>query len=160
MQAPSRTISWPIVFISLGILVVALGLCAACLSLSIAFDTEVPSSTSQSYLFCFVLIALPMIVSGAASLWYGVRQRAQEKAKQLQRFILDLASKNNGAVTATELALHSTMPLDQAQDYLDTLAARGVCRMELAENGTTCFVFEHPGSLNDGGGSGGAKTHE
>jgi predicted transcriptional regulator len=151
MQATSRSFSWPIFFVTLGVLVVAAGLCASCLSLSIALDTsgDIERSAAQSYLLCFFFLALPMTASGIASILFGVRQRRHEKEQRLHNFILDLAAKNDGVVTATELALHSTLPLNQAQDYLDQLAARGICQMELTENGTTCFVFEHRRALDN-----------
>lgn len=36
----------------------------------------------------------------------------------------------------------SERPNDGAQDYLEDLASRGICRMDMDEYGTTCFVFE------------------
>ena len=125
-----------------GILLVGLGLCTACMALSLYFDpAEGREPYEASWLFCFIFLAVPMIIAGIASGLYAIRRRREEKEQQLQSLVLELASKHDGSVRAVELALNSPLSLDGAQDYLDDLAARGICRMEIDEDGTTYFVF-------------------
>ena len=65
-----------------------------------------------------------------------------EAPLSIDNIVLELALQDYGRVRATELALESSLSLDGAQDYLEDLASRGICRMDMDEHGTTCFVFE------------------
>lgn len=126
-----------------GVVLLVLGLCTSCLSLSIFFNpAEGNEPYEATWLFCFIFLALPMLAAGVGSALYAIRRRREEKEQTLQNLVLELALQDDGRVRATELALQSPLSLDGAQDYLEDLASRGICRMDMDEHGTTCFVFE------------------
>jgi predicted transcriptional regulator len=137
-----RSFPWPLVLAAAGLLLVTSGLCVSCVALSI-FADETTAGDRTSWLFCFVLFGIPMVAGGIAAVAYSWRLRRQERERSLHRLVLELAERQGGYIRATDLALHSSLPLDAAQDYLDGLATRGICRMEMAPDGSTFFVFEH-----------------
>ena len=125
-----------------GVVLIVLGLCTACMALSIYFNpAEGNEPYEATWLFCFIFLALPMMAAGVGSAVYARRRRREEKEQTLQNLVLELALQHDGSVRATELALQSALSLDGAQDYLENLASRGICRMEIDEDGTTYFVF-------------------
>lgn len=125
-----------------GVVLIVLSLCTACMSLSIYFNpAEGNEPYEATWLFCFIFLALPMMAAGIGSAIYALRRRREEKEQTLQNLVLEIALQYDGSVRATELALQSPLSLDGAQDYLEDLASRGICRMEMDEHGTTYFVF-------------------
>ena len=125
-----------------GVVLIVLGLCTACMALSIYFNpAEGNEPYEATWLFCFIFLALPMMAGGIGSAVYALRRRREEKEQTLQNLVLEIALQDDGSVRATELALQSSLSLDSAQDYLEDLASRGICRMEMDEHGTTYFVF-------------------
>lgn len=127
----------------LGGMLVTFGLCLVFFSLGfiVAPPTTADAGDITTCLLFLAFIALPMLGSGAASLFFARRRQQQESDEAIQAAVLALAQQQNGVVTAADLALHRALPLLQAQDYLDQLAARGICRLEMTEEGETCFVF-------------------
>ena len=99
-----------------------------------------------SWLLLFAYFAVPMMLAGAGALWASWRRHRSEKRESMLHIVLELAQRHDGVVTASDLALRSTLPLDRAQDLLEDLAARGICRLEANEDETTCFVFPRPNS--------------
>jgi predicted transcriptional regulator len=126
-----------------GIIIIAFGLCSACVSLGLFFDPGEGEAPYQiPWLLSFILLALPMIAGGIAALLFAWRRHQQGQEQALQDVVLGLANAHQGIVTATKLALNSSLSLNGAQDYLDGLAGRGICRLEINQDGTTYFVFE------------------
>jgi hypothetical protein len=136
---------WPLVLVAAGLFLVTGGLCVSCVALSI-FADETLEGDRTTWLFCFVLFGIPMIAGGIAAIAYSWRLRRQGREQSLHQLVLELAERQGGYIRATDLALHSSLPLDAAQDYLDGLATRGICRMEMAPDGSTFFVFERSNS--------------
>jgi hypothetical protein len=82
------------------------------------------------------------MAAGIASLALAWRRRRQEQAQTMRNIVLDVAMQQGGSVTAQDLALHSSLSLEAAQDLLEEWAARGICRMEVDAAGFTRFWFD------------------
>jgi uncharacterized protein YcaQ len=82
------------------------------------------------------------MAAGIASFVLAWRRRRQEQAQSLRNIVLDVAMQQGGIVTAQDLALHSSLSLEAAQDLLEEWAARGICRMEVDAAGFTRFWFD------------------
>lgn len=133
---------WLWLLVLVGTMMIVLGLCVSCVSLGIVFDSSSASDGSQiSFLIFFVLFGVPLVGSGLLAFWYAWRRRRKEQAQALEETVLELSREHGGGVTAADLALVSPLPLSEAQDYLEELHARGICRAQVLDDGTTWFVF-------------------
>lgn len=144
-ERPHTPSPWWLASVAGGVLLLAMGLMLSCVSLSIHFDRGVTQGRID-WLLCFFFLALPTLLGGFLSLALAYRQRRQGQEAHLKAQVLAL-SREDGRVTAAELALRSHLSLAEAQNYLERLAARGICRMELTDEGVTCFVIEGRGPL-------------
>jgi hypothetical protein len=147
MQAPRpKPAPWSIAYTVAGVLSVLLSLCISCLALSLVLDTRArpdPDDPSpETWLLCFLCFGLPLMAAGIAALVMALRRRKQEQAQTLQNIVLDVAMQQGGSVTAQDLAFHSSLSLEAAQDLLEGWAARGICRMEVDTAGFTRFWFD------------------
>ncbi len=137
---------WSIAFAVAGVLSVLLSLCISCIALSLVLDTRArpdPDDPSpETWFLCFLCFGLPLMAAGIASLALAWRRCRQEQAQTLQSMVLDVAMQQGGSVTAQDLALHSSLSLEAAQDLLEEWAARGICRMEVDAGGFTRFWFD------------------
>jgi uncharacterized RDD family membrane protein YckC len=125
-----------------GLLLPVLFCCGAAFAADLFAPENDTYESSMALLFCFILPLGLLTLGGLAGGGWLLRQSQQEG---LQRAVLDLARANAGRVTATEVALHTSLKLEDAQHYLDGLARQGLCEMEYTENGVTCFVFKTSG---------------
>lgn len=59
----------------------------------------------------------------------------------VERIILKTAKKNRGMVTSSQVALEGDVTIDEAQKYLEKLAAKGFAEMRIRESGGIVFCF-------------------
>lgn len=68
-------------------------------------------------------------------------ERSQEdRALAVEQAILKQASRNNGVVTPTMVALSANVPLESADEALQSMAARGYAEMNIRSNGTIEYL--------------------
>ncbi|HTH13277.1 MAG TPA: hypothetical protein VMB23_02700, partial [Spirochaetia bacterium] len=58
-----------------------------------------------------------------------------------EKIVLRIAKDRGGVVTPALVALHSDLPLAEAEKLLGDLAARGYAEMRIKDNGTIDYVF-------------------
>lgn len=141
MNPPDRSTPWSLLLAVGGTSVLLLGLLTSCLSLSIFFDSgaNLADGSALTWLFCFTFIAIPLTLAGVGAIWAAWRRRANEQRRALDAQVVALARAHGGTVSASALSLASPLTFNEAQDFLEGLAARGICRMEMAESGETRF---------------------
>lgn len=61
--------------------------------------------------------------------------------ESLEHVILRTARRNGGAVTAGEVALEADVPIEEAREELDRLAARNHAEMRVRSSGVVVYVF-------------------
>jgi hypothetical protein len=64
-----------------------------------------------------------------------------EKKDSAEKTVLKIAKERSGVVTPALVALHSDLPLAEAERLLGDLAARGYAEMRIKDNGTIDYVF-------------------
>lgn len=62
------------------------------------------------------------------------KKRKATKAAQLDTVLLGIAIKNNGLITATDLALGSQLTIEEANTYLEDSHTKGLCGRRYAED--------------------------
>jgi TM2 domain-containing membrane protein YozV len=67
--------------------------------------------------------------------------RAVNAKESVERVILKTAKKNRGMVTSSQVALEGDVTIDEAQEYLEKLAAKGFAEMRIRESGGIVFCF-------------------
>jgi hypothetical protein len=60
---------------------------------------------------------------------------------QQEKEVLGLASRQRGQVRVSEVALHTSLTLDEAQSALERLAARDFCQKRSLPGGSTIYLF-------------------
>lgn len=125
--------------LALGALVVPLLLCCGAVAISALLDQTADAvATGISLLLCFVA---PLALIAASSGGGGVWLLRQGRADQLRLAVLDIAQANGGRVTASEVALHTALKIEEAAAYLDSLARQGICELHYTESGAICYLF-------------------
>lgn len=69
------------------------------------------------------------------------RERGASRERSTQRAVLELASRNRGVVTPVALALSANVAIEEADKFLQDMAARGYAEMNLRENGTIEYII-------------------
>lgn len=60
----------------------------------------------------------------------------------LEKTILTLASEQNNLLTAADVALHTTLSMEQSGEALDELRKKGYVNLKVAENGALVYEFQ------------------
>ena len=81
----------------------------------------------------------------------GPREKKITSKKDAEKAILRIAHGNSGKVSATLIAMETTLTIEEAEKYLGDLAGRGHASMNVRDNGTIEYVFN---DLLPGGESG------
>jgi predicted transcriptional regulator len=65
----------------------------------------------------------------------------KRKKTSPEQVVLQLARKNRGVVTPGEVALNSDMSMDNANEYLEKLVAKGFAEMRIRKSGSIAYCF-------------------
>lgn len=119
-------------------------------SISCFIDAAQGRDVSNSIGGGFVLLAFALgsgigALRGLGSL--GAKPGLSQDEKE--HLVLATASSSGGKLTVAELALESGLPVDEAQESLDGLAARGVAEIEVTPEGATLYSFHGLGDGSD-----------
>jgi uncharacterized membrane protein len=143
--APPPLFPWHVVLLGVGGLILTVGLCCGILTVAAALNPT-PTQAGEApmdpagWLFFLLLIVLPIVVTGVAAVWLGMRQlRFRREIAKHQR-IIQLADQL-GALTAVDVATSLGMTMSAAENLLNQLASDGICRLDMSEDGTTNYVF-------------------
>lgn len=92
----------------------------------------------------FLIIGVLPMLSGLRKVVRGiVARRAAEQARpqQLERMVLRAAKDLGGRVTVVQIASHSDLAPDEAQETLDRMCAKGYVIQDILDNGTVVYEF-------------------
>jgi hypothetical protein len=73
--------------------------------------------------------------------WLARRRSARDRSRTLEAKVLRLAAAAGGAVTVLMVASSEAMSLDEAQQTLDSMAARGYADLLIRDDGTVAYEF-------------------
>lgn len=88
----------------------------------------------------FMVGILPLVIG------FWQRRKAKmlkietEKANRITS-LLRLAKSNNGTLSVSEVSLNLGISIDEAKDRLEEAVTKGVCRVEIDENGSLDYIF-------------------
>lgn len=126
---------------------------------------ESPSNTSKNFspaltlilplaiilLFLQKILPLLIAIATASGGWHLLR-RTQRKIRQHQGNLDDifyrLLQQHQGRMTVLDLAMHTKLPPQQVQQYLDQRAAEFSAQFEVTEQGGMVYCFETVQSLS------------
>ncbi|MFZ4615629.1 MAG: hypothetical protein ACOYM2_05420 [Rectinemataceae bacterium] len=119
-------------------------------SISCFVDAAQGKDVSNSIGGGFVLLAFTL-GSGIGALRGLGRRGAKPGLSQdeTEHLVLTTASSSGGKLTVAELALESGLSIDEAQESLDGLAAKGVAEIEVTAAGVTLYSFHGLGDDSD-----------
>ncbi|MBN2737516.1 MAG: hypothetical protein JXR70_11085 [Spirochaetales bacterium] len=69
------------------------------------------------------------------------RVSKKDKAKDIEKSILKVASNNKGRLTVLELANETDLSIEEAKSALDQMAAKGYVELKVSENGLILYEF-------------------
>jgi TM2 domain-containing membrane protein YozV/predicted transcriptional regulator len=79
--------------------------------------------------------------------------RIVREKESVERIILQLAKKNNGVLTASEVALAANIPIEDAKKDLDALVNKGFAELRVRRSGTLVYtipdLMDSDGPLED-----------
>jgi len=70
----------------------------------------------------------------------GVSRIVREK-EPVERIILKLAKSNNGILTASELALSASIPIEEARKDLDAMVNKGFAELRVRQSGSLVYAI-------------------
>lgn len=92
----------------------------------------------------FLIIGVLPILSGLRKIVRGVAaRRAAEKSRpqRLEQMVLRAARDLGGRVTVVQIASHTDLAPDDAQETLDRMCAKGYVIQDILDNGTVIYEF-------------------
>lgn len=95
-------------------------------------------------IWSMVLLTFALLLGLPAGLfaYLGLREPPPIKIdKTLERRVLQLAAKNDGELTASQLALSSQLPIQDCQEVLERYEMMGVAHAQVGDQGELRYVF-------------------
>ena len=91
----------------------------------------------------FIIGVLPMLAGVGKLVKRTMARRAAAKSRpeRLEREVLKAAKELGGRVTVVQLSAHTDLSLDDAQQTLDRMCAKGYVSQEILDNGTVVYDF-------------------
>lgn len=89
-----------------------------------------------------------LFIVGILPLTIGYLKRKQIKSKQLETqkiqrhtTLLRLAKTQQGTLSTSEVALSLNISIDEARNLLEEAVTKGICRVEVDDNGNLIYIF-------------------
>lgn len=92
----------------------------------------------------FLLIGVLPFLSGLRKVIRGAvksRRRRQARPQRIEREILEAAKRLGGRVTVVQISAETDLSLDEAQEHLERMAAKGYVTQEISNTGVIEFEF-------------------
>lgn len=83
---------------------------------------------------------MPLIVGFIQRKKYRRRKKEEEEAERIN-LILRLAKMKGGVLSIAETSLELGISIDEAKDRLEEAVIKGICRVELDEDGNVDYLF-------------------
>jgi type VI protein secretion system component VasK len=102
------------------------------------FEDEHSFQTSDA-----ILLVVTIVILGLA-VWICIRSIQKSKLRkgdQQENQILKLTAQYGGRITATEIAMNTTLSIEKAKSILDAFVDRKIAILKLSDNGTYVYEF-------------------
>jgi cytochrome c biogenesis factor len=126
------------------ILLFLLGIVFALFAFALVFGTIATYETEQVFHTSDTILIVVGIVLLGLALWLCTRiiqKSKQRKADQQENQILKLAAQYGGRITATEIAMNTSLSIEKAKNILDAFVHRKIALLKLSDNGTYVYEF-------------------
>ncbi|MFW5800139.1 MAG: NINE protein [Spirochaetota bacterium] len=70
-----------------------------------------------------------------------VNTKKPKTKEQIERDILNLAKKNNGRLTVTQVAMETDLSLEKAEEHLQNMVKSGYVQLSISDNGVMVYEF-------------------
>ncbi|CAM3348256.1 MULTISPECIES: hypothetical protein [Brevibacillus] len=107
-----------------------------------ALASEQTKLTVTEDLVLFLLIGVLPVLLGGWLLFAAKNNSKLRKLDALENLVLQIASRNGGNLTASELAMNSKLSITQANEVLGHFTKQNVAYLKIANNGTYVYQFE------------------
>jgi xanthosine utilization system XapX-like protein len=87
------------------------------------------------------IMGLAPILAGLAWWRHLRRKAAQRQTTSLERSVLQLAKAHHGVLTVTDVATHTTLSLEEAEQILNQLHLDGFATIDVSDNGALLYHF-------------------
>lgn len=105
----------------------------------VASDSYLTNTIGYIVLVCIVAL----LISGGLYMCYlSVRARKKRRKIRLETMILQTASKKGGSVTALEVAMETSLSIEEAKKVLEQLVEQKIAFLKLSSNGTYVYQFD------------------
>jgi uncharacterized membrane protein len=133
---------------ALGYLLVLVSLFFLGVAVSLVVDAAAGKDTSDSIGGAAVLVAVSAMSLFGAFRSFRPRTRREPRLSEdeRERKALGLARAAGGKLTQAELALDSSLSLDEARKVLDGLVEKGAAELEVSSSGALVYAF--PGLIS------------
>ncbi|MDQ0232219.1 hypothetical protein [Metabacillus malikii] len=91
----------------------------------------------------------PWLILGFVPLAVGIgliisfiKKKNHKKTQQIENRLLKFAQKNNGHITAAELAMETSLNFKQAETILEDFVKQGIATRKISDSGI--FVYQFP----------------
>ena len=87
------------------------------------------------------IMGLAPILAGLAWWRHLRRKAAQRQTTTLERSVLQLAKAHHGVLTVTDVTIHTTLSLEEAERTLEQLHLDGFATIDVDDNGALIYRF-------------------
>lgn len=101
-----------------------------------------PKYTLTSNLALMIITGIIPLVVGVLFFLNTRKKNRMQLNDQLENIILKLAKANNGKLTAGEVAMNSSLSVEQAKKYLDNLCIKGEVDLFISDSGISVYKFK------------------
>lgn len=103
--------------------------------------TEGESTLAEDFWVWFIVGFIPL-VAGISIIYSLIRASKNNKKQSIENELFKLAKAYEGNVTASELAMETSLNLSEAEKLLETFVSRGVVVRKISDSGI--FVYQFP----------------
>lgn len=121
-----------------GTIILLFGLIMICGSLA---SEETKLTETKELVLVLLLGVFPALLGG----WLLFKARKNSRLRRvdaLENLVLQVASRYDGKLTATELAMNSKLSITQANEVLENFTKQNVAYLKISNNGTYVYQFE------------------
>jgi hypothetical protein len=101
-----------------------------------------PKYSYTSNLAMLIIVGILPASMGCILIYNTIKKNRNSEKDRLENTILKLAKENNGKLTASDVAMNTSLSVEESKNYLDSLCIKGIVELFISESGISVYKFK------------------